>query len=665
MAGRIRTQLVIEGVNTAARAFNEADTQLAGLSAAAKKAGALLAAAFSVTAISAFVRESIDAADAATKAAAAVGTTVEQFTALQYAAELSGVGTSELSAALAKFNRTADEAANGGKTQAESFERLGVSLTDSAGKLKTGEQLFAEIADIFQRLPSGIEKSALAMELFGRSGTKLIPLLNGGSEGLEQMRKEAEALGLVIGSEQAAQSETFNDNLTRLGKVSEGAGNQIARELLPSLVQFSELLVEINKEGKSTSVTASLIGGSLKLLASVVLTLGNGFGNLGRIIGGAAAAATAAANGEFKEAFNIMTEVARDNIEATKETFRQIQDLWSEEGAKVAAEQAVSVTKYAKYISELKKLQDKQVNDLNSASKALTAQEKKTQQELVKIRAERLKIEKRYQDALAGLGGTGDASYGSANALKVSARQALQNGDIATAQSQAQAALKMIQDLAAAGENTYGFGGFIKELQAIELAANDIEQSTAESKIKSIQDQVISLAAQAEQLKNMPVSVVADDASIEAVRAQIQALATELGNTEIVLPVRVSNPAGDEFSGAQGFAGGGRVRGPGTGTSDSIMARLSNGEYVMRAAAVRAYGPGFLDKINGLQLPRFADGGLVSAVAAANPAPSMPALGSLSLGIGGSNYEVFVAPSVADELRQAAAKRGGTRPTRR
>lgn len=663
MAGKVKTQLVIEGVNTAARAFNEADTQLAGLSAGAKKAGALLAAAFSITAISAFVRESITAADAATKTATAIGTTVEQYTALQYAAELGGVGTSELNSALTKFNRTADEAANGGKTQAEAFERLGVSLTDSAGKLKTSEQLFAEIADIFQRLPAGVEKSALAMELFGRSGAKLIPLLNGGAEGLEQLRKEAEALGLVIGSEQAVQSEAFNDNMTRIGKVSEGAGNQIARELLPSLVQLSALLVDLNKEGTTTSITATLIGGALKVLATTVLTLGNGFGNLGRLIGGAAAAAEAAANGEFKEAFGIMKEVAKDNIEATTETFEQIKDLWSEEGAKVAAAQAVSVTKYAKYIGELKALQAKQISDITTSSKALVAQENKAQKELTKIRADRLKIEQRYQKALAGLGPSGDASYGAANALKVSARQALANGDIATAQTQAQAALKMIQDLAAAGENTYGFEGFIKELQTVELAANDIEQSNAEDKIKSLKEQIASLAAQGDQLKNMPVSVIADDASIEAVRTQIQALATELGNTEIVLPVRVSNPSAEAFTGSQGFARGGRVRGPGTGTSDSIMARLSNGEYVMRAAAVRAYGPGFLDKINGLQLPRFAEGGLVSA--AASPASSMPALGSLSLGIGGSNYEVFVSPSVADELRQAAAKRGGTRPTRR
>lgn len=62
---------------------------------------------------------------------------------------------------------------------------------------------------------------------------------------------------------------------------------------------------------------------------------------------------------------------------------------------------------------------------------------------------------------------------------------------------------------------------------------------------------------------------------------------------------------------APGYATGGRISGPGTGTSDSILSRLSNGEYVMRAAAVSTYGTGLLDQMNALQLPAFAAGGAI------------------------------------------------------
>ncbi|MBP5966757.1 tape measure protein [Pseudomonas iridis] len=60
-----------------------------------------------------------------------------------------------------------------------------------------------------------------------------------------------------------------------------------------------------------------------------------------------------------------------------------------------------------------------------------------------------------------------------------------------------------------------------------------------------------------------------------------------------------------------GYATGGLITGPGTGTSDSMMIRASNGEYMMSAAAVRMFGTGLLDQMNAGRLPAFAMGGAV------------------------------------------------------
>lgn len=70
---------------------------------------------------------------------------------------------------------------------------------------------------------------------------------------------------------------------------------------------------------------------------------------------------------------------------------------------------------------------------------------------------------------------------------------------------------------------------------------------------------------------------------------------------------------GGSHSSPGGMASGGLVRGPGTGTSDSIFARLSNNEYVVKAKAVAHYGAGLFDRLNNLQMPNlaFAGGGLV------------------------------------------------------
>jgi hypothetical protein len=63
----------------------------------------------------------------------------------------------------------------------------------------------------------------------------------------------------------------------------------------------------------------------------------------------------------------------------------------------------------------------------------------------------------------------------------------------------------------------------------------------------------------------------------------------------------------------KGFAGGGLINGPGSSTSDSILARLSRGEYIMNAGAVSKFGSSFFDSINSGMLPKFNRGGNIGS----------------------------------------------------
>nr|ELR5209645.1 tape measure protein [Providencia rettgeri] len=124
-----------------------------------------------------------------------------------------------------------------------------------------------------------------------------------------------------------------------------------------------------------------------------------------------------------------------------------------------------------------------------------------------------------------------------------------------------------------------------------------------------------------------------------AFTAGTTALATALtasfaaGATSLATAIMTASSAGgasNAFSAGlkglgMGFAEGGHVIGPGTKTSDSIMTRLSNGEFVMRAAAVDQFGVGFFDALNNGLLPGFSEGGLVSAPNFSQySAPSLP-----------------------------------------
>jgi hypothetical protein len=85
------------------------------------------------------------------------------------------------------------------------------------------------------------------------------------------------------------------------------------------------------------------------------------------------------------------------------------------------------------------------------------------------------------------------------------------------------------------------------------------------------------------------------------------ALATASGGTGVAAP--------SDLVGGLKYAEGGAIYGPGTTTSDSIPAWVSNGEYVIRAAAVNKYGAAFFDAANSMRLPAFAGGGIVTGAA--------------------------------------------------
>ena len=123
---------------------------------------------------------------------------------------------------------------------------------------------------------------------------------------------------------------------------------------------------------------------------------------------------------------------------------------------------------------------------------------------------------------------------------------------------------------------------------------------------------------------------------VRSVGSLISSLVSRLNSLRSA--IASASSAARSSSGSSGrFASGGPVWGAGTGTSDSIPARLSNGEFVLKARAVKKWGLDFLYALNGLRLPvmNFADGGFVNNMAASFSIPRMAP--SLAAGGGGSS----------------------------
>lgn len=307
-----------------AKAFNSARAAAAGI-------GGALVAGLSVGAVTQFVKGSIDGADAAIKQARSVGVLTEEITALNFAAELSGVSQEQLTGGLSRLARNAKDARDGVAESVDAFGQLGISVTGADGQLKGTTALLGEIADKFQALPDGIEKTAAAQELFGRSGAGLINLLNGGSKGLEDFRKEAEQLGLVLDTQTAEAAERFNDNLARFGKVAEGAGNNVAAQLLPVLVDLTDLFVDLAKGnddlGEGFIKTGTLAGGLTQVLQGLLIggsSLSFVLSSVGKGIGGLVAGVESLARLDV-DGFTAISDAVREDISRSFEDLKAFQ----------------------------------------------------------------------------------------------------------------------------------------------------------------------------------------------------------------------------------------------------------------------------------------------------------------------------------------------------
>jgi hypothetical protein len=207
------------------------------------KIGAAAAGAAAALGI-ATVRNVANAADEMAKLSQRTGVAVEDLGRLSHAANLSGVSQGELTTSLTRLSRAMQDASNGTGTATQAFSRLGVSVTDAEGNLRSQADVMSDVADRFARMEDGATKTALAQEIFGRSGANLIPMLNQGSQGLRQMGDEAERLGLVFDEKTTKAAEQLNDNITRLRGAVQGAAREFSGPIIGALARFTDGMYE-------------------------------------------------------------------------------------------------------------------------------------------------------------------------------------------------------------------------------------------------------------------------------------------------------------------------------------------------------------------------------------------------------------------------------------
>lgn len=235
-----RTQIIISAKDETKQAFDAVRSSLGSVNGLLAGFGVGLSA----VGLASLVKDTADFNDEIGDLAQQLGTTTERLSALKFAADIEGV-FGELQVAMQRVAKASEEAADGSKSAQEAFAKLKIDPT----QFKDTGALFEAIAEELSKLPDGAQKTGIAMDLLGKSGAKLIPLINGGADGLARAREEAEKFGLIVSEEAAEAAGKFNDNLARLQAASKGVTVEIGNQMLPALTEISEAMVLAAKEG--------------------------------------------------------------------------------------------------------------------------------------------------------------------------------------------------------------------------------------------------------------------------------------------------------------------------------------------------------------------------------------------------------------------------------
>jgi len=189
------------------------------------------------------IKRQFAAIDATAKLSDQLGVTTERLQGLRHAAELTGAGANTLDAGLATMAKRLGEAARGSGAAKPALDELGLSA--QALIAMSPDKAFYRIAGALEKIEDPARRNAIAANLFSKANMKLLNTLALGEQGLADMQREAEQLGIAFNRVDAAKIEAANDAITRLKQAAGGLAAEAAIGLAPWIEKLAAMRDEI------------------------------------------------------------------------------------------------------------------------------------------------------------------------------------------------------------------------------------------------------------------------------------------------------------------------------------------------------------------------------------------------------------------------------------
>lgn len=619
------------------------------------------------------VKQTIDTGNELSILSDKTGLAVEELSSLQWAATQAGVEQGKLEKGLQRFNRTIFEAASGTGRAAEAARRLGISLQDSNGNLRPQTELLSEVADAVANAANGYEEAAIASEFFGReAGPELLPLLKEGSEGINELTSEAERLGLVFSTDAAQASRQLKDDINLLRQGFTSFAVSITSQVVPVMGAYVGSLADTARQTENTSgktrIAARIMARILQVVEGVRVT----FVILGETLGVVGASVVLFVQDAIKQLKTLGTGVANLVRGIRSRDIGQIRSAWSDLGDDLVAGDEAALERqrelwsgYAGDIVKIVETSGERMAKILEAANEDTARSLErpptqvgaaytravdeidkelerlrtlTQRELQRLETPLEEFQRRMVDFQAAFD-RGIINKEEFRAIREELIKTLDPfEDLAVA---AKAAAAEMQELQRIEELSKQADRVIASINGIDLAAvahletlqqlrdeglitwQQYEQAVkkATTETSSLQKETGDFYQIVQSGASMAASSIADFV-VDPLNQSFSEMADNFIRqvTRMVIETAVQRAILSGLSGVggfssggevQGFASGGFVSGPGTPTSDSIPAWLSDGEYVLSARTTKRVGIDNLNALNFGKAKGFAQGGSV------------------------------------------------------
>lgn len=162
------------------------------------------------------------------------GLSAEDVQKFNFAVYMTGGSVDTAAQSLTRFEKNIASAATGTGATATAFKTMGVNVKDATGNVRPLNDILGDVADKFKNTADGVNKTAMALAIGGRGFAQMIPLLNQGREGLEELNAEMEKTGSKLTPAQTTAFKQLDDQMKVLNKSWEGFKLAVADFFEPS-----------------------------------------------------------------------------------------------------------------------------------------------------------------------------------------------------------------------------------------------------------------------------------------------------------------------------------------------------------------------------------------------------------------------------------------------